>query len=136
MRRSVFVTNARNASLSAVMPQYVARDRRRALGIAALLGCLASSVMLTSCIQHSSSGSSNPLVVLANNGSSQSAVVGMAFGAPLVATISHGTNPAMGMTVTFTAPSSGASGTFANGQTTETDTSDSNGIVTSSILTA
>jgi len=136
MRRSVFVRKAPNAKVPAVMPQFVARDHRTALGILALLTCLASSLILTSCIQHSSSGSSNPVVVLVNNGSSQSTLVNTAFGAPLVVAVSRGGNPAKGMAVTFTAPSSGASGTFANGQSTETDTTDANGLATSSSLTA
>jgi len=137
MRRSVLVRNAPSARVSIVTPQFAARGRRGVLALVSLLVCLASSAMLTSCIQSKSSGSSNPLVVLVNNGSSQSAVVGMSFSAPLVAQVSHGeNNPAGGVSVTFTAPSSGASGIFANGQLTETDTSDANGLVTSSTLTA
>lgn len=49
--------------------------------------------------------------------------------------ISNG-SPASGVSVTFTAPSSGASGTFANGSVTETDTAGSSGVATSSLFTA
>jgi hypothetical protein len=136
MRRSVLVRNTPVVGVSAFAPQFAACGRAKALKILALFSCLAATVTLSSCIQHSSSGGSNPLVVLANNGSQQSAVVGTAFSAPLVAQVSRGGTAAKGVAVTFTAPSSGASGTFANGQLTETDTSDSNGLATSSTLTA
>jgi hypothetical protein len=61
----------------------------------------------------------------------------MAFGAPLVATVLDSNQyPVSGASVTFTAPSSGASGTFANGTATETDTTNANGVATSSTFTA
>jgi hypothetical protein len=137
MRRSVLVRNTPVVGVSAFAPQFAACGRVNALGIVALLSCMAFSVMLTGCIQSGSSGSSNPLVVQVSNGSSQSAVVGTAYGAPLIAVVGRADGkPVSGVTVTFTAPSSGASGTFANGQLTETHTSDSNGLVTSSMFTA
>lgn len=45
-------------------------------------------------------------------------------------------NPVAGVTITFTAPSTGASGTFANGQITTTAVSDASGIATASAFTA
>jgi len=57
------------------------------------------------------------------SGTSQSAAVGTSFTNPLVAQVTdtYG-NPVSGATVTFTAPSSGASGAFANGTVTVTVT--------------
>ncbi|HEV2273362.1 MAG TPA: hypothetical protein VGR96_04310, partial [Acidobacteriaceae bacterium] len=52
-------------------------------------------------------------------GSSQSALVGQAFGLPLSVVVMAGNNPLQGEPVTFSAPASGASGTFA-GSSTET----------------
>jgi hypothetical protein len=70
-------------------------------------------------------------------GSGQSALVNKAFAAPLQALVTDGTgHPLAGITVTFTAPGSGASGTFANGSTTENDVTDSSGVATSSMFTA
>jgi hypothetical protein len=68
--------------------------------------------------------------------SQQSAAVGTAFGAPLAASVVSGQNPVSGATVTFTAPATGASGTFANGTNTETDTTNANGVATSTTFTA
>ncbi|MGO9855019.1 MAG: beta strand repeat-containing protein [Acidimicrobiales bacterium] len=64
------------------------------------------------------------------SGSPQSATVHTAFANPLVAKVtdSHG-DPVPGTSVTFSAPSSGASGTFSNGSTTITGTTGSNGEV-------
>jgi hypothetical protein len=72
----------------------------------------------------------------ATSGTPQSALVGTAFAAKLVATVMTGGTPTSGVTVTFTAPSSGASGTFTNGTATETDTANASGVATSSTFTA
>lgn len=78
-----------------------------------------------------------PTIAIAmTSGSSQSAQVGAAFSAPLVATVTSNGSPASGVTVTFTAPTSGATGTFAGGKSTETDTTNAQGIATSSSFTA
>lgn len=77
------------------------------------------------------------VAVNATNGSLQSVLVGTPFPTPLSAVVTQNGNPMSGVTVTFTAPpSSSASGTFANQSITETDTTDSNGIATSSTFTA
>src|SRR5438128_2113449 len=58
-----------------------------------------------------------------------------AFGAPLVATVTDaGNNPVGNVTVTFTAPGSGASGTFAGGVSTAT--TNTSGVATSAVFTA
>ena len=78
-----------------------------------------------------------PVYIVATSGTPQSATVGTAFGDPLVATVTDSdNNPVSGVTVTFTAPGSGASGTFANATVTDQETTDSNGVATSSTFTA
>jgi len=67
----------------------------------------------------------------------QSATVGTAYASTLSATVMQGSNPVSGATVTFSAPTSKASGTFAsNGTSTETDTTNSSGVATSTAFTA
>lgn len=74
--------------------------------------------------------------ITATSGTSQSAAGGKPFAAPLAATVTTNGVATGGETVTFTAPSSGASGTFANGTTTETDPTGDNGVAKSSTFTA
>jgi adhesin/invasin len=78
-----------------------------------------------------------PAAMMVASGSPQSAPINGAFSAPLVAkVVDIGGNPVSGALVTFTAPASGASGLFTNGTATETDTSDANGLATSTTFTA
>jgi hypothetical protein len=79
-----------------------------------------------------------PASITATSGSLQDAQIGTAFEAPLVAmVVDANQNPVTGASVTFTAPASGASGTFASNSTvTETDTTNSSGVATSSVFTA
>jgi subtilase family serine protease len=86
----------------------------------------------TSIIVTGSAGS-----VTATTGSGQSAAVSTAYATPLQATVKDsGGNLLSGVTVTFTAPASGASGTFANGTATTTAVSNSSGVATASTFTA
>jgi hypothetical protein len=79
----------------------------------------------------------SPAAVSVASGSPQSAAVNTAFGSPMVALVSDAAgNPVSGATVTFTAPGSGASGTFANGTATTTATTAANGQATASTFTA
>jgi hypothetical protein len=72
--------------------------------------------------------------VAVTSGSGQSVAINTAFGAPLVATVTDaGNNPVSGVTVTFTAPTSGASGAFAGTNTALTNAS---GVATSNTFTA
>ncbi|HTS38592.1 MAG TPA: hypothetical protein VMH04_23160 [Candidatus Solibacter sp.] len=92
--------------------------------------------LLTGC---SSSSSSSPktTAISVSSGSGQSATVSTGFTNPLVAIVTLGGSPVSGASVTFTAPSSGASGTFSsNGTATETDTTDATGKATSSAFAA
>ena len=81
-------------------------------------------------------GAGSPASILATAGTPQSSRVDTAFGTALQATVKDSNNnPVSGATVTFTAPGSGASGTFG-GSATATVTTNSSGIATSPTLTA
>jgi len=109
-------------------------NRKVYASILGLCTCLVIG-FLTGC--SSSSSTSNGIAIAATSGSGQSAQVSVAFAAPLVATVTANGTPVGGVSVTFTAPASGASGTFAtSGTATETDTTSSSGVATSSAFTA
>jgi hypothetical protein len=75
--------------------------------------------------------------IAATGGTPQSAALNTAFAAPLVATVMMGGSPVSGAFVVFTAPATGASGTFAsNSSNSETDTTNASGVATSSTFTA
>ena len=76
------------------------------------------------------------IAISASSGSGQSATVSTSFASPLVALVTSNGSPESGASVTFTAPASGASGTFSNGMATEIDTTNANGLATSSAFTA
>ena len=69
-------------------------------------------------------------------GGTQSTTVGSAFGTAFQLQLLENGQPLAGISVTFTAPSSGASGTFAGGATTVTVVTDANGLATSPLFTA
>src|SRR6202042_1793345 len=74
--------------------------------------------------------------IAATAGTPQSATVNTAFGAALQAIVRDGGgNPLSGVAVTFTAPGSGAGGSFAGGQNTVTVATVS-GVATAPVLTA
>jgi hypothetical protein len=78
-----------------------------------------------------------PASITATSGTPQSAAINTAFAAPLVATVlDKGSNPVSGVTVTFTAPTTGASGTFANGTNTTMVTTNASGAATSTTFSA
>jgi hypothetical protein len=78
-------------------------------------------------------GSANSLAATA--GTPQSATIGTAFATSLQVTVKDvGNNGVLGVTITFTAPGSGASGTFANG--VNTATTNSSGVATAQMFTA
>ena len=73
--------------------------------------------------------------IAATAGTPQSATVNTAFAAQLQATVKDSfNNPVSGVTVTFTAPGSGASGTFAGG--VNTATTNASGVATAAVFTA
>ncbi len=84
-----------------------------------------------------SSGNPPPATtIVVTSGNGQSTGVSAPFPSPLVVTVTQGGTPLSGFMVTFTAPSTGASGTFLNSTVTETDTTNADGIATSTIFTA
>jgi hypothetical protein len=78
-----------------------------------------------------------PTDVFVTQGNNQTTEPGTSFALPLVASVED-TNeyPVSGAIVTFTAPASGASGTFANGSRIYTGTTDASGRVTTTVFTA
>ena len=75
------------------------------------------------------------LSIAVSSGSPQSAQINTAFGSPLAVIVKDsGNNPVSGVVVTFTAPGSGASGSFAGAQ--NTSTTNASGIATSAVFTA
>lgn len=104
------------------------------LGAVLLASTYLALSFLTGC--NSSNFHSPVETIAATSGTPQSAQVNTPFAAPLVATVTMGGSPVSGAFVTFTAPSSGASGTFSNGTNSETDTTNSSGVVMSSPFTA
>jgi hypothetical protein len=73
--------------------------------------------------------------VAATSGTPQSAAINTSFPAPLVVTVTNASgNRVNGVTVTFTPPSTGASGSFASGANTAT--TNASGVATSAIFTA
>ena len=77
-----------------------------------------------------------PPVIAISSGSGQSETISTAFAKPLVALVTTNGTPTSGVSVTFTAPASGASGKFGNGTNTETDLTNASGLATSSTFTA
>jgi hypothetical protein len=116
---------------------------RRAYAIISTFVCLPISFLM-GCGSSSSSSSSAPpvttapqaVVITATGGTTQSAAAGKPFSGHLTTTVTTSGIRTSGEKVTFTAPASGPSGTFANGSATEVDITDNTGIATSSIFTA
>jgi uncharacterized repeat protein (TIGR01451 family) len=78
-----------------------------------------------------------PASIAASGGAGQSTNAGTTFGLPLQATVlDGGNNPIQNVTVTFTAPVTGASGTFPGGFTTATAGTNGSGVATSPVFTA
>jgi len=79
----------------------------------------------------------SPATITATAGTPQTAVINTAFAVQLQATVRDaGNNPIGGETVTFTAPGSGASGTFPGAMLTATAVTNINGVATAPVFTA
>ena len=74
--------------------------------------------------------------VTATAGTPQSTNVNTAFATALQATVTESGSPQIGVSVTFTAPGSGASGTFTGGSTTSVVSTNSSGVATAPTFTA
>src|SRR5206468_190700 len=78
-----------------------------------------------------------PASLVVTGGDAQTATVGTDFAAPLAAKVTDASsNPVPNTTVTFTAPTSGPSLTFAGGTTIATATTDATGTATAPAMTA
>src|SRR5207253_132424 len=74
--------------------------------------------------------------ISATAGTPQSAPINTAFSTQLQATVTESGNPQSGISVTFTAPSSGASGTFPGNVTTASAPTNGSGVATAPVFTA
>ena len=74
--------------------------------------------------------------ISATAGTPQSTLINTAFGTQLQATVTESGNPISGVTVTFDAPLSGASGTFPGGVTVVMVSTDGSGVATAPVFTA
>ena len=74
--------------------------------------------------------------ITATAGTPQSAVINSAFATALKATVTESGNPQNGVSVTFTAPGSGASGTFPGPSATAVASTNSSGVATAPTFTA
>ena len=76
-------------------------------------------------------------IITATSGTPQTTQINTAFAAPLAARLTNlGGSPLAGVLVTFAAPTSGASGTFAGGGTTAMASTNASGVATSPTFTA
>jgi hypothetical protein len=99
-----------------------------------LIGCGGSSTNSTSSL--GTGGTPQTVTIASSSNTSQSAAGGKPFASPFSVVVTANGILVSGEKVTFTAPSSGASGTFANGTTTDVEVTGSNGTATSSAFTA
>ena len=105
------------------------RNPRRARTLALVVALVVSVVGSLVVLNPAAHAAGPAAQILATSGTPQSVTVGSTF-AVLTATVEDATNaPVSGASVTFTAPSSPASGTFG-GSSTFVTTSDSNGLAT------
>ncbi|HEX8887641.1 MAG TPA: Calx-beta domain-containing protein [Pyrinomonadaceae bacterium] len=74
--------------------------------------------------------------ISATDGTPQSAVINTAFSTQLQATVTVEGNPGIGISVTFTAPATGASGTFQGNGNTVTVQTNASGVATAPVFTA
>jgi len=93
---------------------------------------LLAIVFLTGC----SSNSAPPNIAITGASPAASTTVTTDYGNLTAVVTSNGTPVGSGVSVTFTAPTAGPTGTFAGGASSETDLTDSTGTATSSLFTA
>ena len=119
------VTDGTGVATSAV---FTANGTVGSYAVTASIGALSTNFTLTNTV-------GNPASIAVTGGSPQSAVVNTAFANTLKVLVKDaGNNPVSGATVTFGAPGSGASGTFAGGVATAV--TDGTGVATSAVFTA
>jgi hypothetical protein len=115
-------TDTTNASGVATSTMFTANGISGPYTVTAAVGTVSATFNVTN-----SAGA--PASITATSGTPQNAQIGTMFGAPLVVAVVDGaSNPVSGVAVTFTAPATGASGTFSNTQATQTIATDMNGM--------
>jgi len=123
------VTASTNASGVATAPTFTANTTTGAFAVTA------GVTGVTPSASFSLTNTSTPSSIAVSAGSGQSATIGAAFATQLQAIVKDaGSNPVNGVVVTFAAPGTGASGTFAGGTTTAT--TNASGIATAVVFTA
>ncbi len=133
-------TGVREPQSRAIFPgslSHIRRNYGRLLSLVLLTPILLTLGFLTGCGGSSATTkttTTQTVAIAATSGSGQSAAAGVGFAAPLVATVTTNGTPTAGVTVTFTAPSTGASGSFAQGTTTAT--TNASGVATSAAFSA
>ncbi len=103
------------------------RTMMLAICLLALVGCSSVRPVIDT---------SPAIAVVAMSGTPQAHEVNGTFGSPLVAMVTNNGSPAAGVAVTFTAPTTGAGGSFANGKATNTATTNASGLATAAPFTA
>jgi hypothetical protein len=123
-------TAVTNAQGLATAPVLTANSTTGAFTVTAGTGSATAAFSLTNL-----AGAPTSLTVVA--GTPQSATINTAFATALQVTVKDvGGNAVSGVTVTFTAPASGASGSFAGGGSTATAVTNAQGLATAPVLTA
>jgi len=121
------VTDASGTATSAV---FTANGTKGSYSVTASVSGLAATATFTL-----TNTSGAPASITVSGGSGQSAQINQAFASQLSVVVKDaGSNVLSGVTVTFTAPGSGASGTFAGGVITAV--TDASGTATSAVFTA
>ncbi|HWS71259.1 MAG TPA: hypothetical protein VN605_04065, partial [Thermoanaerobaculia bacterium] len=111
----------------ATAPAFTANATAGSYNVTATAGALSTTFALTN-------NAGAPATITANAGTPQSAAINTAFTTALVArVVDAGNNPLAGVSVTFAAPASGASGSFAASATVLTDAA---GLATAPAFTA
>ncbi len=120
-----------NASGVATSPAFSANATAGSYSVTASIGTAGSAAFSMT----NSAGAPGSITV--TSGNNQSAAASSAFGSPLVVVVKDaGGNAVVNASVTFTAPSSGASAKFSGGAITATVQTDASGSATSPTLTA
>ncbi len=121
-----------NASGMATSPAFTANATIGTYNVSAMVSGVSGVATFTL-----TNTAGSPASITATSGGGQSAQINNSFGSPLVVTVrDSGGNPVSNVTVTFTAPPSGASATFAGGGINVTVQTNGSGVAASPTVTA
>jgi hypothetical protein len=134
MKRSPFVAASARAYAQEDLTKRGVAMNYKACCIVMLAICLSG---LVGCSSVRPVINTSPVIaVVAISGTPQAHEVNGAFGSPMVAMVTDNGLPAAGVVVTFTAPTTGAGGNFANSGATTTATTNASGLATTALFTA